>query len=271
MHSKIIRPGTVNTPPRLLIYSRAKKGKTLLTATAGQGKILLLDSEHGTEWMKTTRLNPHVWPIEDWGEIEEFVQYVRSTAHSYAWISVDSLTSLIDLALKYILRISKEVDLSERPTPVSAPKRGSANELVMTMMARLYRADVGIIYTARERVISNTTEIEGDKALLNGVESENTESEETPLDTPLRYVPDLPDQLRRYAVGQTELIGRLYVVQVQESTGGGGIVTKNQRRLWVAPHDAYDTGYRAGYVLPQYISKPTIPKIVALLERGKLE
>jgi hypothetical protein len=42
-----------------------------------------------------------------------------------------------------------------------------------------------------------------------------------------------------------------------------------ERRLWVAPNDAYDTGYRSLYRLPEYISRPSIPRIVTLLEKGK--
>ncbi|MGH7954450.1 MAG: AAA family ATPase [Gloeomargaritales cyanobacterium] len=271
MHKRIIRPAEQDRLPRLLVYSRVKKGKTLFAHSAGQGNVLIMDPEFGTDWMKSSKLNPHVWPIDEWEDTEELLNYLRSDRHGYQWFSPDAMTKLYDLALKFITRIDPYADLTKRQAAITLPQRGKANELLMTFINRLHRLPIGVIYTAQERIVSNTTEIDGEKALAEGIESDLTENEEAPEETTLRYIPDLSDQVRRYLTSQVDVIGRLYVVKAkEEDKNTGEIVLRNQRRLWVAPHDAYDTGYRSCYTLPNYIAKPTVPKLVRILERGKL-
>jgi len=262
MHAKITRPAQQNHPPRFLFYGPRKQGRTTLTASAGQGKVLILDSEGGTNWMKSAKLNPHVWHIEEWSEVEEFLQYVRSGQHEYTWIGIDNLTRLLRLALYFVIKRAPDSALNRVIQPISLPRRGQANDLVITMVNRLRRLPLGLIYTAGERILTNRQEVEGEKP-ING-HSLNEDEEDTPIvdiGTDVRYVPDLTDEVRRFIVGDVDLIGRLYATRNAE----GDV----ERRLWVAQHDNYDTGFRSIYKLPDYIQRPSIPRIVTLLEKGK--
>jgi len=262
MHAKITRPAQQNHPPRFLFYGPRKQGRTALTASAGQGKVLILDPEWGTAWMKSAKSNPHVWHIEEWSEIEEFLQYVRSGKHEYTWIGIDNLTRLLKLALYFVIKRPPDSSLDRVIQPISLPRRGQANDLVITMINRLRRLPLGLIYTAGERILTNKQEVEGEKSINN--HSVNGDEEDIPvvdIGTDIRYVPDLTDEVRRFIVGDVDLIGRLYATRDEEG--------ELERRLWVAPHDAYDTGYRSLYRLPEYISRPSIPRIVTLLEKGK--
>jgi hypothetical protein len=44
-----------------------------------------------------------------------------------------------------------------------------------------------------------------------------------------------------------------------------------QRRLWIAPHELYDTGYRSEFVLPDFVPDPTVPRLIKLMREGRVE
>src|SRR3546814_20263616 len=71
-----------------------------------------------------------------------------------------------------------------------------------------------------------------------------------------------------------DVIGRLYTGRVTKTVKlrSGGTKDKEvvQRRLWLGVHPRYDTGYRSDYELPDFISDPTVPRLVELLNSGKV-
>ena len=78
------------------------------------------------------------------------------------------------------------------------------------------------------------------------------------------FVPDLPNAVRSMINSQAELIGRLYVVTIDGKEG-----PVKQRRLQIGLHEKYDTGFRSDFALPDMIKRPTLPKLVALMEKGE--
>src|SRR5690349_234860 len=96
---RIQRPAEVQRLPKLHIYARQKKGKTTFGTSAGIEQTLILDPERGTDAMKTK--NPHVWHIERWEDLDEAYNFIRLGDHNYSWISVDGLTKLSQMSLKY--------------------------------------------------------------------------------------------------------------------------------------------------------------------------
>jgi hypothetical protein len=56
------------------------------------------------------------------------------------------------------------------------------------------------------------------------------------------------------------------VVKVENKEGDEVL----QRRLWIAPTEAYDTGYRSDHELPNYLKNPTVPKLGTLVKTGKV-
>ena len=245
---KIQRPAEVNRAPNFHIYARNKKGKTTFGMSAGVEKTLIIDPEHGTDAMKAK--NPHVWPIEVWSDIDDAYNYLRSGKHPYEWVVVDGLTRLSNMSLKHVMRVQEERDLTRTPGFVQKQDYGKAGELMKTMLTSFYNLPQGVIYTSQER-------------MQEGFDSEEDEDLES---GGAEFVPDLPKGVRGYVNSLVEVIGRLYVVKVDDPKNEGE--TKPQRRLWVGQSVKYDTGYRADFVLPDMIRMPTIPKLVSLMETG---
>jgi hypothetical protein len=252
--SKVKRPAQSTRPPRVLIYARPKKGKTLFSSTAGQGKVLILDPEDGTDWMKTPKLNPHVWEVNKWEDVVEAQRFLKEGRHDYEWVAVDGLTRVTQLALRWVLKLEALREIDRRPGMIMLKDRGRAGELVSALLYQFHsNRDLGVIFTAQERIISDD---EG------GGDTEDDDSEAV---AKLRYVPDLPKGVRSSVTSLVDVIGRLYVVPDPDNEG------KKERRLWVEPHPSFDTGFRSSYQLPPYIRKPTIPRLVEALEKGRIK
>lgn len=254
---KMHRPASRTRMPRFLIYSRNKKGKTTFSISAGPEKTLVLDPEQGTDEMKTK--NPHVWPIEKWEDMDEAYQFLRhvnkcmmpdcpNKGHEFEWVSVDGLTKMNNMALKYVMRVAEERSLDRIPGMVQQRDYGKSGELMKDMLVNFHNLPHGIIFTAQERQ----------------VEAFDSEEDEEYEDNSAWYVPDLPKGVRGSANAIVDVIGRLYVIKTDDDP------PKKQRRLWLGESAMYDTGYRSDFVLPDTIPNPTIPKLVHLMRTGTI-
>lgn len=250
--SKISRPSKSTRPPRFLIYARNKKGKTTFSTSAGQDNILIIDPEEGTEGM--VKRDPHVWKVDSWADMDDPINFLKSGKHDYKWVCVDGLTRLSNLSLRYIMGVEEERDLTRRPGLVQQRDYGKAGELMKEMMWKFHALRMGVIFTAQERVIE----------ISDNPEEDDDDAETTSV----MYVPDLPKGARSAANSIVDVIGRLYTVKLEHPKDPDVKVV--QRRLWVEPHVAYDTGYRSDYKLPPFIKGPTVPKLVQLLREGKV-
>jgi hypothetical protein len=249
--SKITRPSQSTRPPRFLVYSRNKKGKTTFCTSPGQDNVLILDPEEGTEGM--VRKDPHRWKIEHWTDLDDAYQYLKLGKHSYKWVAVDGLTKFSNMSLRYVMSQEEERDITRRPGMVQMKDYGKSGELMKGVLNNFHSLRMGVILTAQERVIEVTDDPESD--------DEDAES------SSVIYVPDLPKGVRGAANSIVDVIGRLYTVKLEHPKTGEKVI---QRRLWVEPHIAFDTGYRSDYRLPPYIKGPTVPKLVQLLREGKV-
>lgn len=256
---KVHRPATRKHYPKLMIYARNKKGKTTLSLSAGVETTILLDPEAGTDAMKAK--NPYIWPIEKWEDLQDAYGALRTGQLSpkvlgqgksdvpFQWVSVDGLTRMNNMALRYVMSVAEERDLDRKPGLVDRRDYNKSGELMKQMLNNFHSLKMGVIYTAQERM---TTLDSGD----------HDEDEETTF-----FVPDLPAGVRGAANSLVDLIARLYVARVTLKDGK----TKAQRRLQIGPHERYDTGFRSDFALPDMIRNPTIPKLVTAMVTGELE
>lgn len=236
-------------PPNMLIYARNKKGKTRFCLTAGKGKILVVDPEHGTDRFR--KANPSVWHIESWEELDDIYKFLRSGDHDYEWVAFDGMTRISNMALRFVMRQAEEHDINRRPGQVTMRDYGNAGELMKGFMYNFHALNIGVIYTAQERQI----EAGGD-----GEEDEEVEAATT------MWVPDLPKGQKATINSLVDVIGRIYTVKVPGKEGTNVV----KRRLWLAPSISYDTGCRSEYKLPDYLENPTVPRLMALMEGQNL-
>ena len=240
--ARISRPSQQKRYPRLLIYSRNKKGKTTFGTSGGVDRTLVLDPEHGTDEMKTK--DPHVWHIERWEDLDDAYNFLRHGTHTYQWVVVDGLTKIANMSLKYVMKLQEEKSLDRIPGMVQQRDYGKSGELMKDFLTRFHNLPMGVIFTAQERM----------------EESKDSEEDEDIEDSGVMFVPDLPKGVRSYVNSIVDVIGRLYVVKVDDN--------KAERRLWIGESLKYDTGYRSDYSLPDYIRSPSIPKLVRLMRTG---
>jgi len=245
--SKIVTVGNMTDPPRYLFYSRNKKGKTNLCQTAP--RVLIIDPEKGTKQLPKDQ---PVWPVTKWEDMNEVFKYAQTAdcRKKFDWIAVDGMTRLNNMALRFVMKQQEERDLDRIPGQVIQKDYGKAGELVKGMLFNFHNLPQGIIYTAQERM-----ETQGE------FDTEDEDIEEAQV----RYIPDLPKGVRSSLNAIVDCIGRIYVVKVDVKGED-----KLQRRLWIAPTEAYDTGYRSDHELPNYIKNPTVTKLGTLIATGKV-
>lgn len=268
--AKITTPSRSSRMPRFLVYGRNKKGKTRFCTTAPN--VLIIDPEDGTSEEK--KRDPDVWPVSTWEDLYDAAGFLKSKANKspitgkpYEWAAWDGTTGIATIALNFIRNQEAERDLSRKPSTVKIQDYGASNEMIKQALHQFHALrNIGLIFTVQERMV----EIQN---------LEDFESDEEAAPVAYMYVPDLPKGARAPFNQVVDVIGRIYVVRgtfTKQYRKGDKIITKEvenslQRRLWVSPHDMYDTGYRSDYVLPDFIKNPTVPELTATMRNGKVK
>lgn len=257
--------------PRYLVYGRNKKGKTRFCATAPN--VLICDPEDGT--IAETKLTPDVWHITQWTDLDEVYNAVKGgfkspkTGQPYQWVALDGMTRMLSMAIDFVQNQMLEKDLTKKPTDIDARRLyGRANQMIQAMLHNFHSLrNVGLIFTAQERVVE-----------IENMEDLGDDDDATPAS--FMYVPDLSPGARSPLNQVVDVIGRIYVVRGDFETKrrvkrGNQVVVKTetvhtQRRLFVGPHEMYDTGYRSGFTLPDYLKEPTVTSLGRALREGKV-
>lgn len=251
--SKITFPSEMQRLPKILVYARNKAGKTTFTTSVGRDNVIIADPEIGTIAMKSK--NPHVWPITQWEDLDDFYQFCRldlpcekcDPHHKFTWASLDGMTRISNMALRFVMKLAEERNLDRTPGIVDRRDYYKSGELVKNLLINFHNLNKGVIYTAQERQ----------------VEAVDDDEDEDAENSPSAFVPDVPRGIRGHLNSLVDVIGRLYVVKADVKGE-----MKAQRRLWVGESVRYDTGYRSEYTLPDMIKYPTVPKLIRLMETG---
>lgn len=267
--AKIATAGT-GRMPRYLVYGRNKKGKTRFAATAPN--VLIADPEDGT--IAETKLNPDVWHVTEWADLDDIYHAVKSgikspkTNKPYEWVALDGMTKMLSMAIDFVSRQQAERDLTRQPNQVDQRTYGQANRMVESMLHNFHSLrHIGLVFTAQERVVE-----------IKDMEDLGDDDDASPAG--YQYVPDLTKGARAPLNQVVDVIGRIYVVRGEFETKRRVMVdgkpmikkfqSKIQRRLFVAPHEMYDTGARTEYSLPDFIKEPTIASLTRALREGKV-
>jgi hypothetical protein len=264
--ARITQPSESKRMPRVLVYGRNKKGKTRFSATAPN--VLIVDPEEGTD--HETKINPNTWKVNDWTDLNDVYMFLKGggvspiTGQPYRWVSLDGMTRITNMSLRWTMNQEEERSLDRKPGQVGKQDYGKSGEMVKGMLLNFHSLrDIGVILTAQER--------------MREVEAPSEEDEDAG-DTSYIFVPDLPAGVRSAVNSMVDVIGRMYTVRGEFpkkfKKPDGTVVTKNvdgvHRRLWIGPHNSYDTGYRSEFILPDYITEPSVPRLLQAMREGKV-
>lgn len=271
--AKITSPTKGGRKPRFLVYGRNKKGKTRFCATAPN--VLILDPEDGTN--EETKIDPDTWPITEWQDLEDAYLALKSgqlkhtkTGKPYEWVALDGMTRFLSMAIDFVSRQQAEKDITRQPTQTDQRTYGQANRMIEALLHNFHSLrNVGIVITAQERMVE-----------IENMEDLGEDDDATPAG--YMYVPDLTKGARAPLNQIVDVIGRIYVVRgdftrkVRVRKEGKVVLktveTKIQRRLYVGPHEMYDTGIRTGFEgLPDYIKEPTVASLTRAMREGKTD
>lgn len=256
--AKIRKPSQNKRPPRILVYGRNKKGKTRFCASAPN--VLILDPEDGTIGEK--QIDPDTWPINTWHDLNEAYLFLKSGKHNYDWVAIDGLTKISNISLRWVMAQEEERDLSRKPGMVQRPDYGKSGELIKGLMHNFHSlTKMGVIITAQERMEEVVAAEEG--------------GDEEAVIADYMFVPDLPKGARSTVNQVVDVIGRIYTVtgeferKVRKNDKLVKVPYRVQRRLWVGPHDQYDTGFRSEFDIPDMFKNPTIPQLTKFIASGR--
>jgi hypothetical protein len=175
---------------------------------------------------------------------------------------------MLSMAIDFVSAQQAERDLTRKPNQVDQRTYGQANRMIESMLHNFHSLrNVGLVFTAQERVVE-----------IENMEDMGDDDDATPAS--FMYVPDLTKGARAPLNQVVDVIGRIYVVRGEfelkrKIKRDGKIVTKTvqtttQRRLFVGPHEMYDTGVRTGFELPDFIKEPTVASVVRAMREGKV-
>jgi len=94
-------------PKRLVIYSKPKTGKT--TCFAGLENNLILDLEHGTDFLDALKL-----PISNLQGLLDAGKAIKEAGKPYKFITIDTVTALEDMVMPLAIKLYKQTALGSK-------------------------------------------------------------------------------------------------------------------------------------------------------------
>jgi hypothetical protein len=229
------------------IYGKSGSGKTRLVSTAP--KVLVIDvNEEGTDSVRND-IDPNVFQVKFWQEINDVFWYLESGDHPYESVALDGITSLQTLCMKFVLGDESSRDASRDPDMASRQVYGKVNELMKTQIINFRNLPLNVLFTALER-----------KKATGDDEDEEVEVFSSP-----QCSPGVANTLEA-AVG---MIGFLQATTVYAPKKEGEKKRRRVRRtrLLVGPSDRYLTKDRYGLMVP-YVDFPNVEKMLGTIYGG---
>lgn len=218
---------------KILVYGMNGKGKTRFGAS-GPRPVLVVDcNEKGT---LSIRNYPDVkrFPIEVWSDIDLAYWYLQKNPDGYQTVVIDTVTSLAQLCMKFVLGDEASRDPTKDPSMPGRREWGKVGELMKTQILQFRNLDMNVVYLAQER---------------RGFQDDNTDDEDPDI------FPDVSPSVRGTLTAAVDVIGHVYVREVVAKAKAGQKKTKGgyDYRMQIGPSERYLTKDRSEAGLPGII------------------
>lgn len=219
-----------------IIYGDTGAGKTPLLGTAPKMLILALTREQGMISAYRTGSSAKVWPITHWEDAIKAYQFLEAGDHPFENVGVDSLSTLQEVLLSDIVEAAHRANPAKRHAIIPAQDNYLEAQLKLKKwVAAMNELPINCWYSA---LVLRTDNEEGERIAL-----------------PLLKGKD-------YMIAQ-EICAMVHTVGYLEVPDD----SSDARRLHYSrrgPNFAKDRLMSLG----RHIDRPTIPKILALIEQG---
>jgi len=229
---------------KILVYGQNGKGKTRFGASGPH--VLVVDcNERGS--LSIRRFPAKVFKIETWTDIDLAYWYLHGGNHEFKTVVIDTVTSLAQLCMKFVLGDEASRDPTKDPNMPSKREWGKVGELMRTVILNFRNLPMHVVFLAQER-----------RGFSDDADDEAPE-----------IFPEVSPSVRTTLTASVDIIGRLFVKEVVESKGGKKVPVPSYRML-IGPSERYVTKDRSESGLPSVIRLgPGIDNLVRLIERIK--
>lgn len=249
VEKRIHRASEFDPNQNMLIYGHPDSGKTRVAASAP--KVLIIDvDEKGTDSVRRD-IDPFVYRVEFWNEINDLYWYAQSGNHQYESFAIDGLTGLQTLCMNFVLGDEAARDASRDPDMPSRQVYGKVSQLMRTQITNWRNLPYNIIFTALART-RDTGEGEEDEILMTG--------------------PSLSPAIAAHATAAVGTIGYLtkreVVIKSKKTIDGEEKITKRKevrRRLVVGPQARFITKDRNG-LFGEYVDAPNLTDLLTVIQ-----
>lgn len=236
---------------KFLFYAKPKRGKTTLAAT-GPKPIIIDCNEKGTLSVRNFK-DVKKFRIETWTDIDLAYWFLKAGQHDRETVAIDTVTSLAQLCMKFVLGDEASRDPTRDPDMPSKREWGKVGELMKTTIINFRNLPMNVVFLAQER---------------RGYSEDDDEAPEV--------YPDVSPSVRATLTPAVDIIGRLYVKEVVQKGGDGKKETSvMERRLLIGAHEVYTTGDRSEAGLPDVIRLPkrndNLTRLITRIKDGQKE
>lgn len=203
---------------KMVLYGRNKLGKTVYACSSGLKTLVIDCNERGSDSVVDYE-NVDIFELTRWDELDPIYWFLRGGKHDYEVIVIDTVTMLASVGMKWVLKDDLERDMSIDPLYPSKQSYLKLGEMMKDAIIKFRNLPYHIVYNAQEKVTTNEDE-EG-----------NTETQ---------VHPELSPGQRSQLLSATNIIGRIYVREVDGKKGK----KKMQRRILFGAHPKYISGNR---------------------------
>ena len=250
--SKISRAGDAFNHLKLLAYAQNGKGKTRLGASGPKPFVVDCNERGSLSIRKFTEAQ--VFKAETWTDIDLAFWYLKKGNHDRETVVLDTVTSLAQLCMKFVLGDEVSRDPTKDPDMPTKREWGKVGELMRTVILNFRNLDMHVIFLAQER---------------RGYGDEDDDAPEV--------FPEVSPSVRSTLTASVDIIGRMYVKEVIRKTKGvKGEATKSvtvpEYRMLIGPSERYVTKDRSEAGLPSVVrlgpEMDNLTKLIHRIEKG---
>jgi len=202
---------------KMCIYGRNKVGKTVFSCSSDLKTLIIDCNEKGYASVRK-RPNVDIYEVTRWEDLDPIYWFLRGGKHDYKVIVIDTITMLMSIGIKWVLKDDFDRDMSRDPLTPDRRVYLKNGEIMKDAIIKFRNLPYHIIFNAQEKTTTDEDE-EGN--------------------TLIETHPELSPAPRSVLLSATNVIGRIYVSEVEKDNK-----KIMERRMLLGSRPKYVSGNR---------------------------